>query len=109
MAQLTINNHNQGGKWFAYFREETWVWLLLDYLISKFGHAKDEKNDKMKMAQTWTQVRGIRKHTSGLGKLGEAVCNDQTNVTSQTEDQGLNATSTTYQQMNFPEHHFCFF
>ena len=46
------------------------------------------------MAQTWTQVRGIRKHTSSLGKLS---------------DQGLNATSTTYQQMNFPEHHFCFF
>lgn len=63
----------------------------------------------MKMAQTWTQVRGIRKHTSSLGKLSEAVWNDQKNVTSQTEDQGLNATSTTYQQMNFPEHHFCFF
>ena len=49
----------------------------------------------------------------GLVNRGEAVWKSGTNITSQTEDQRLNATSTTYQlcdgqQMNFPEHQFFF-
>lgn len=56
-----------------------------------------------------TGERHQKTHFQSLGKLGEAVWSNGTKITSQTEDQGLNATSTTYQQINFPEHQFCFF